>query len=598
LYILLHHYFESHCTPSQIAIMQALNPRLPLQTNHSITNYPANHRPADRSRSCFVAKPDLKPNASSLSMTKFYGVNPSQTIGERMYFGPKGAVHSVTDHHRGPSSSLYQRRHSVHGSGTGNISTSGTMPLGAVSLRVEVVNDSRPVLGAQLSGGFPSANNGNRAAPLSSATSFTTNNEDHLLLSSASASASASLSGYGIGSRSQSHSEPMHNAMALDSDSNSESKSRHKKRKRSLLRTVKDLVTKRRSKGEDEPTPTLNDGVDEDGDSMIDAAGPSNDSEPNGTDHQQTESLNAPETVTPINGNTPRIDRTTPRMSATERIEEMMGTDSLENEFILEMFREQSQYPSNSKQWFNPKAPYNLAVSPLNGRSSRRAAVDWLCSAGVGMELRRSTIYRAVFYFDALCSTKSVHLAHLRVVAASCLLVSAKWNEKEERVPTLRRFSRALNREYGVNALRAMELKILSLLDFQLKVVLPIDFVRFHIEKGCVWSNDSLHGHSQSQLHLNEHTDSYLLKFSKFFLDIAVQSYQFHQYPASIMAAAVLIASRRALKIVPYFNDKLPALCRHTPDAVRPCFGALWKQYLLKFPEDAAKAQALQPQLF
>merc|ERR1719397_2176388 len=123
----------------------------------------------------------------------------------------------------------------------------------------------------------------------------------------------------------------------------------------------------------------------------------------------------------------------------------MIGADSLDEDFAAEMFREELVAPSSSKRWFLPSAAYNVAVDG-KGRGARRSAVDWLCSAGVGLELRRSTIYRGIFYFDSLRSTKAVPLGHLRVVAASCLLVAAKWNEKEERVPTLRRLSRALNR--------------------------------------------------------------------------------------------------------------------------------------------------------
>jgi len=562
--------------------MQSLPSRNPLQSIDSLSNQRTNRQSVPLN-SYFAAQC----NAKSSALVCNENVNPSH-LAQSMHFGPKG----VDPLHR--TFSLYQRRHSV---GNGNITSSGVMAVSAPPLRVEVLNGSHRW---SLSGGFPSANNGNGyQAALSSSASFTTNNEDHLLLSSA--SASASFSGYGLSSRSQSQSEPMHNSLTLASASTLSSEPnqdtaanmetvggrRSKKRKRSLLRTVKNLVTKRRSKGDGDGE------VDDDGDSVIDCrsmADGDETGEPQGT----TECV---ATVTPLNGNTPRIQRTTPRMSTAECIEEMVGVDSMEEDYVTELFREEQRCPSSSKSWFAPSASYNVAVDG-KGRPLRRSAVDWLCTTGVALQLRRSTIYRGIFYFDSLCSSKEVHLGHLRVVAASCLLVAAKWNEKEERVPTLRRLSKALNREYAVNSLRAMELKILNLLDFNLKVVLPIDFVQWTISRGCVWSDDSLLGRVQQPLQRNEQTDLYVTKFAKFFLDISVQSYSFYQYTASVVAFAVLIASRRALKIEPFFNSKLPALCRHHPDAVRSCFDELWKQYLIKFPVDAGKATALQPHPF
>jgi len=377
---------------------------------------------------------------------------------------------------KGTVSSLYERRD-------------------AVPLRIEV-----------LSGGFPSANNGNETA-LSSAASFATNNEDHLL---SSASLSASLSGYGSHSFS---SDPAPN----------------KKRKRSLLRTVKHLVTKRRWKGGD---------VDDDGaDSMA---------------------------ITPLNGNTPRISRSTPsaadghRVCAAECIDEMVGADSSSDDFAASLFREESRrWPPLRRPMASPSKMWQGVL--------RRSVVDWLCSVGVRLELRRSTIYRAVFYLDAVCSTNL--LCDLRVAAASSLLVAAKWNEAEERVPTLRDLCRAtVHRECAsaVSALRAMEVAVLDLLSFDLKVVLPLDFVRWAIGD-----------------------DAKVLKFAIFFLDLAVLKYDSGQWPPSILAAAVLTASRRALGIAPFFSHRVAQRLRCGAHSVAPCFDALWLEYREKFPGDA-----------
>ena len=180
------------------------------------------------------------------------------------------------------------------------------------------------------------------------------------------------------------------------------------------------------------------------------------------------------------------------------------------------------------------------------------------------------------------------------MIAASCLLVAIKWNEKEEKVPSLYRLSKACNRLYSPLSFKPMEIKILNLLNFKLKIALPIDFVSYYVsESGCIFEDDSLANYNN--LHLNEQSNLYLHKFAIFLLDICCQNYLFWSYTPSMLAFAVIIASRRALKIEPYFNKKLVNLCKYTPSQMVECFDSLWNEYHSKFPDDAKKAEDLQP---
>ena len=109
---------------------------------------------------------------------------------------------------------------------------------------------------------------------------------------------------------------------------------------------------------------------------------------------------------------------------------------------------------------------------------------------GIDYKLQRSTIYRCIYYFDKLCSRKEINLCHLHIIAATCSLISIKWNEKEEKVLSLKMLSKVCNKKYSSYSFKAMEVKILNLLNFRLKIILPIDFVSYYIKSGSMSSDD------------------------------------------------------------------------------------------------------------
>eukprot|EP00485_Elphidium_margaritaceum_P013222 CAMPEP_0202686108 /NCGR_PEP_ID=MMETSP1385-20130828/1908_1 /ASSEMBLY_ACC=CAM_ASM_000861 /TAXON_ID=933848 /ORGANISM="Elphidium margaritaceum" /LENGTH=468 /DNA_ID=CAMNT_0049340623 /DNA_START=211 /DNA_END=1617 /DNA_ORIENTATION=+ len=291
---------------------------------------------------------------------------------------------------------------------------------------------------------------------------------------------------------------------------------------------------------------------------------------------------------TPSTGNTPLIKRTTPLTTpqtlTSEMIEAMIGVDTFMSDYLRGLFEEEKM--CNSMQWYRA----NRMQSFLERRD---AMIDWLCTVGMSCELQRLTIYRAIYYFDKLCSIKEVHLAHLQIIAANCLLIAVKWTEKEEKVPSLYQLSKACNKKYTPHQLKSMEIRICELLAFQLKIVLPLDFIEYYIDEGCVFADDML-GH-MTNLHLNAQSNVYMKKYVTFFLDIISQNYCFWQFLPSILGMAVIIASRRALKIEPYFSRKLVAVCKYEPTEILRCFTCVWTEFKHKFPNDASAAEMVQP---
>lgn len=54
-------------------------------------------------------------------------------------------------------------------------------------------------------------------------------------------------------------------------------------------------------------------------------------------------------------------------------------------------------------------------------------------------------------------------------------------------------------------------------------------------------------------------------------------------------AAAIVAASRRALKIEPLWRPELTAVTRCTFDKCRDCYEQLWNYFVVSFPQAAAQ---------
>jgi len=264
-----------------------------------------------------------------------------------------------------------------------------------------------------------------------------------------------------------------------------------------------------------------------------------------------------------------------------EDITKMMGDDTFESEFADNLFREEQ---GRAVSWYSARNRMP---------SGRREMVDWIRTTSLKYQFTDSTQFRALFFLDRLCSIKRVISKHIRITAAVCLYIAAKYNEVDANVPRLGRFC---GRQFDVDAMMKAEISILDAFDFELKTVLPIDFVLHWIgHKRIVFTDDLIDGVRASTDSQSQYAKS-LERFSVFFLNLAASNPAFWAYSPSAMAASVLCAARRVLRIAPYWNRKLSNVVRHSPRGLVECFGALWEEYAHRFPGKCKDYTDTQPQ--
>ena len=65
---------------------------------------------------------------------------------------------------------------------------------------------------------------------------------------------------------------------------------------------------------------------------------------------------------------------------------------------------------------------------------------------------------------------------------------------------------------------------------------------------------------------------------------MSLQQYAFQSYPCSLLAASIVAASRRAVRLDPIWSDELSELTGYNHAYVHPVYRCLWSYYIENFP--------------
>jgi hypothetical protein len=178
------------------------------------------------------------------------------------------------------------------------------------------------------------------------------------------------------------------------------------------------------------------------------------------------------------------------------------------------------------------------------------------------------------------------------LVAVTCLIIAAKYEEKEEGfVPSAERILGYLRLQGQSNEfstpsfVHQTEVSILTMLNWGLTIVTPLHYLGLYHKKGLIFSSDTM-GYEP----LVPKVMDYLKKYSDFFSDLCLQEYSFHQYSPSLLAAAIVLAARKAINVRPIWTPQLEFVLGYSEQEIHLPFQHVWDTYALHFPEDARLA--------
>jgi len=175
------------------------------------------------------------------------------------------------------------------------------------------------------------------------------------------------------------------------------------------------------------------------------------------------------------------------------------------------------------------------------------------------------------------------------LVAVSCLIIAAKYEEKEEGfVPSAERMLGYLRLQGHANEfstppfVHQTEVTILTMLNWGLTIVTPLHYLGLYQKMGIIFNSDTM-GYEPLVPKVLE----YMKRYSDFFADLCLQEYSFRQYPPSLTAAAIVLAARKAINVRPLWTPQLEFVLNYSEQEILLPFQLVWETYSVHFPDDA-----------
>jgi Cyclin, N-terminal domain/Cyclin, C-terminal domain len=260
----------------------------------------------------------------------------------------------------------------------------------------------------------------------------------------------------------------------------------------------------------------------------------------------------------------------TMKAPAKPSIDEILNIDT--SDLYLDMRERQAEY--QSPETYSPNATY---------LSFRRYLVDWMTSIGETFRLHDSTIHVSVLFLDKILRSRNeIPREQWQLIATACISLAAKYEEAEEHcphIPDLLRISKLSNAGHTSLSFRDGELQVLKYLNWKLRAVPAIHVVGYFTARGVLFDGDRWNNPAPTYK-----VTSSLEKFALFFSNMTLQSYDFSKYYPTTLAAAILLASRVAVKVEPHWRPELTKLTGYEESEIVDCFLHIWESYSVQFP--------------
>ncbi|CAI5726318.1 hypothetical protein KXD40_001921 [Peronospora effusa] len=211
----------------------------------------------------------------------------------------------------------------------------------------------------------------------------------------------------------------------------------------------------------------------------------------------------------------------------------------------------------------------------------RRVLVDWMVEVGeTHLRMRKEHVHAAVGYLEKMlvCDGPLPRKDRFQLLALSCLRMALKYLGTDEELPPMVEFWEMGNRMYSFHEINNAEADIFQKLGWRLTGVTPLHFLQYYMDQTVLFADDQVLGSE-----LVDEAHGYYCKYAEFFVDLVLQEYALQVYRPSVVASAILVASRKALGVTPLWRDELSVLTGYDEKQVTPCFQAVWEHFEAAF---------------
>ena len=204
------------------------------------------------------------------------------------------------------------------------------------------------------------------------------------------------------------------------------------------------------------------------------------------------------------------------------------------------------------KQHSNKKYDQSLGKKEI---VTRGKLVDWMCETGDTVRVSSECIHKAVVFLDVIMAENTISENDLQPLGVVCLLLSAKMTEKDRPVAQIKAmFQKRMN--IHPSQIRKYEMQVLSLLRWDLQCVTAADFVQFFVHQGVIFTNDKALT-SCGYKFANKKMALTIRQYTEFFADMCLQEYSFTSMESLHLAASIIAASRKMIKLATPWTSEL-----------------------------------------
>jgi len=193
--------------------------------------------------------------------------------------------------------------------------------------------------------------------------------------------------------------------------------------------------------------------------------------------------------------------------------------------------------------------PSYMNDQPDLDASARASIVDWLVGVQMRYNLKTETLFLAVSILDRFLATKRVQRKDLQLVACTSAFIAAKFEEIQP--PEVRDFVHITNRECPREDILAMEVRMLTALEFCLCRPTAAHYLqRYQPEGHCSGAHASL---------------------LQYVLELALLDLKMTRFSPSLQGAAASLVSSKVLKLSPGWPASMARRTKRTEAAVQLC---------------------------
>ncbi|XP_029201203.1 cyclin-J-like [Acropora muricata] len=205
----------------------------------------------------------------------------------------------------------------------------------------------------------------------------------------------------------------------------------------------------------------------------------------------------------------------------------------------------------------------------------RRFLVDWLAVISEKLKASHGVLHLAVYYMDYFMDKFDIQEPQLHLVALSCLLLAAKFEENEEKIPTIHTLNSFVHHVFSTAEFHQMELLLLNFFCWNLDLPTPVNFMEYYLVH-AISPQDCQSGKSKEDC---SKPMTYTRKYVHYFLEIALQDHSFMKFPPSVITSAAVAASRLRLHLCPTWTPHLIKVTSYTWEKIAPCVSIMLRAH-------------------